>query len=183
MDERGHVLRALTERWQIDLNDAQSVVEIFAKGAVVDHLTKVAVRRGDHPDVDRDHACAADALHLARFEHAQELGLKAEGELADLVEKERATIRYFEAALLTVGGAGERAAFVPKQDAFDEVRRDRAAVLNDERALRALRRTMNRAGDELLASAGFAANEHREVGGGHLLEHRENLSHAHAVPN
>ena len=44
-------------------------------------------------DVDLDRLLAADALEPALLEHAQELGLQAERELADLVEEQRAADR------------------------------------------------------------------------------------------
>jgi len=183
LHERGNVLGAFSKRWQVDLNDAHTVVEVFTKCAVVDHLAEVAIRRGDDTHVDGDHARATDALHLPRFEHAQELGLKADVELADLIQEQRAAIGHLEAPLLAVGGASERAAFVTEQYAFDEIGRDGAAVLNDERSLRAFGRAMNGAGDELLAGAGFPANEHGQVGCSNLLENRKNLAHSHAVPD
>ena len=166
---------------KVDLDDAEAVVEVFAERAIVDHLTGVAVRRSNDPHVDGNHPRAAHALHLACFEHTQELRLKTDVELADFVQEERAAIGHFEAALLAVGRTGKGAAFVAKQNAFDEVRGDRAAVLHDEGPLCALRRAMNGARNELLAGARLAANEHGEVRSRHLLEDRENLAHSHAV--
>ena len=183
MRERGNILRALAKRRQVDLNDAQAVVEVFPKRAFVDHLAKVAVGRSHYAHVDGNHPRSAHALHLSRFENAQELRLKADVELADLVQEQGAAVGHFEAAAFAVGGTGERAAFVAEQNAFDEVRGDRAAVLNDEGTLRALGGAMNRPGDELLASAGFPAHEHGQIGRSHLLEHRENLAHAYPVSN
>jgi hypothetical protein len=111
------------------------------------------------------------------------LGLEADVELADLVQEQRPAVGHLEAAALAVGGPGERTPLVAKQDALDEVGRNRAAVLDDQGALRALGCSVNGAGDELLACARLAMNEHGEVRSRHLLEHRENLAHSHAVPD
>ena len=48
---------------------------------------------------------AADALELAVLDHAQELGLQLERQLADLVEEERAAVGELEAALALGHGA------------------------------------------------------------------------------
>ena len=63
---------------------------------------------------------AADAPELARLEHAQQLRLHVEGQLADLVEEQRAAVGVLERALARRDGAGERAALVPEELALDE---------------------------------------------------------------
>src|SRR5690606_39238910 len=53
--------------------------------------------------------------------------------------------------------------------------------LDDEGALRAGGGAVEGAGDELLARAGLAADEHGEIRGRDLLEHGEDLAHPHAL--
>ena len=48
---------------------------------------------------DADRLRAAEALELARLQHAQKLHLRCELELADLVEKQRAPFGELEAPL------------------------------------------------------------------------------------
>ena len=54
--------------------------------------------RGDHADVDVDRVRLADAADLAPLEHAQQLRLQVERELADLVEEQRAAVRGLDQA-------------------------------------------------------------------------------------
>jgi hypothetical protein len=61
------------------------VVEVLAKGALVDRALEVAVGRRDEADVEPDLALAADRPDLALLEGAQELRLERERQLADLV--------------------------------------------------------------------------------------------------
>ena len=82
-------------------------------------------------------AIGADRLHGLRLEHAQELRLRRERQLAELVEEQRAAARLDERALAIAVGAGERAADVAEQVRVDQVLGDRAAIDDDERALRA----------------------------------------------
>src|SRR5258708_8790313 len=58
----------------------------------------VDIRGGDDADVDAAGAGGADALELAGFENAQELGLEFQGHVGDFVEKERAIVGELEAA-------------------------------------------------------------------------------------
>ena len=53
------------------------------------------------------------------------------------------------------------------------------AVEDDERALAARRRLVNRARHDVFAAAGLAADEDREVGRRDALEHAEDFAHAH----
>ena len=73
------------------------------------------MRRRDHADVDVDRLRLADAPDLAAIEHAQQLRLEVERELADLVEEQRAAVRGLDQALLVAGGAGEAALRVAEQ--------------------------------------------------------------------
>ncbi len=58
---------------------------------------QIAVRRGNQPHVHFARLHRADALHLAVLEHAQQLGLHGQRQLADLVEEQRAAVGAFEA--------------------------------------------------------------------------------------
>ncbi|KYF91720.1 hypothetical protein BE20_13930 [Sorangium cellulosum] len=56
------------------------------------------MRRRDHPDVDAPRPRAADADDLAVLQRAEELRLRARGQLPDLVEEERALVGGLEQA-------------------------------------------------------------------------------------
>jgi hypothetical protein len=76
-----------------DVHHVEAVVEVLAERALLDLLLEVAVRRRDHADVD---ALGLGVAHLgdhALLQRAQELHLQRDGQLADLVEEERALVR------------------------------------------------------------------------------------------
>src|SRR5262245_12460643 len=102
---------------------------------------------------------AAQALELAELKHAQELGLRGQRQLADLVEEQRPAPRELEPALLARVRAGERAALVTEQLRLEQRLGQGGAVDLDERHRPARRVVMNRMRDELLARAGLAAQE------------------------
>ncbi len=126
------------------------------------------MRRRDDPDVDAHGPRASEPLNLAFLEHAQQLDLHVEGQVADLVEKDRRVIRQFEAADLPGQRTGEGALLPAEQLALDERARNRRAVdaHHDATAPRALFVNLRR--DEFLAGARFAEQQHRRVGRGHL---------------
>ena len=99
LDEERHVLPALAERRQPDLDDGQPVVEILAEAARRHLVAEVAVGRGDDAHVHVAHVGAAPA-HLALLQDAQELRPGLERELADLVEEDGAGVGHLEEALL-----------------------------------------------------------------------------------
>ena len=96
--EARDVLAALAHRRQLDVDDREPEVQILAERALVDLVAQIAVGRREHADVDLVRAIAADALDLALLEHAQQLGLQRDVELADLVEEDRAAVGLLEAA-------------------------------------------------------------------------------------
>ena len=57
----------------------------------------------------------ADAADLALLQHAQQLRLQRERQLADLVEKQRAAVGFLEQPGLVAHRIGERAAHVTEQ--------------------------------------------------------------------
>ena len=107
---------------------------------------------------------AAEPLELALLQHAQQLDLGREVQLADLVEKQRAALGQLEAPFLRRVRAGERAFLVAEQLRFDQILRQRRAADLDERLLGARRVVVDRVRDQLLAGAGFAAQQHGRVG-------------------
>ena len=109
-------------------------------------------------------ARAAEAHELALLEHAQQLGLHRRRHLADLVEEQHAAVGLFDASGLGRHGAGERAALVAEQLRFEQLIGQRRAVDGDERARAAPRRVVDEAGDDFLAGAGLAGQQHRGLG-------------------
>src|SRR5207247_1055478 len=122
-------------------------------------LFEIAVGGGDDADVDMDALLATDAHELALLDHAQQLRLERGGELADLIEEDRALIRELELAELTGVRVRERAALVSEELALEEVLGNRGAVERDQRPLGARALVVNRLGDELFPGAAIAGDE------------------------
>ena len=92
------VVEPIAQRRQVDREDVEPVVEVLAELALRDQRLEVAVGGRDDADVDLDRLGAADALELALLQHAQQLDLHLQRQVADLVEEQGAAVGELEAA-------------------------------------------------------------------------------------
>src|SRR6185503_10914820 len=113
----------------------------------------------------------------AGLEKAEQLRLEVEPELADLVEEEGPFPGGANEAEVVAIGAGEGAAAVAKELAFEEVAGDGGAVEGDEGLVRAAREFMDGAGEDLLARAALAGDQDVDVGPGDLASVSHQLAH------
>ena len=130
--ERRQVVETFAQRGNLKREDGQAVVEVETEGAVNDPLFEVTVRGGDDANVDTRDLVVADALDLTALEKTEELGLDREREFADLVEKERASVRGFDAAGAGLDGSGKGAAGMPEELGLEKRLGDGGAVEHRE---------------------------------------------------
>src|SRR6266566_78090 len=125
LHEQGDVFFVIAKRRQVNVKNVQPEVEILPQLAVADGLLGIFVRCRNHAHVHGRFRFASQAAHLAVFEHAQELGLRGRGHLADFVEQKRSAVGQFEAADAALGRAGEGTALVTEDFAFHQSFGDR----------------------------------------------------------
>src|SRR6202142_3288911 len=177
LHEQRQVAQPLAKRRKLDayLGDAEE--EVTAKAPCVHLRAEVPSRRSEHAHVDRLECRPSHALDLLFAQGAQELGLKLDGQLSELVEEKRTAIGLGERALPALGGTGERPLFVPEKNALREGRRDAAAVHYDEWPAGSFARVVDRSGDELFACAGLPDEEDSGGSARPLLENAEPPAH------
>ena len=132
LDQQRNVFAALAQRRELNSKHIQPVKKIGAEGALFDHFFEIFVSRGNAPEIDLDNLIAADARDLALLQHAQQIGLSLQADIADFVEKYRAAFGDFKFSLLAILRPGERAFFVTKEFAFEQRLGERAAVNDDQ---------------------------------------------------
>jgi len=113
---------------------------------------------------------ATEPFELLLLEHAQELRLQRRGDVADLIEEERAFVCQLESPDLLRDSAGERAFLVAEQLAFKQVEWNGGTIQLDERAPASGTEGVNRARDELLARAGLSLDENSGIRRGDTLD-------------
>ena len=152
LHERLDVLRPLAQGRDADGEDVEAVEEVGAERVLADHVLQVAIGRGHDPDVHGDFTVFAEGEDAALLQHAQQLSLEVQVEVADLVEEEHAAARGAHEARAVVAGAGERATAMPEQLTLGHAGADRRAV--------------DRPREELLPGPRLPDDQHREVAQG-----------------
>jgi len=189
LGEELDVLDALAQRRHVQREHLQAVEEIAPQLAGVDGFVRVAVARSQHANVGLDRLVGSDAAHRARLEHAQELHLEVRGHLGDFVEEQGSAVRALEEPAVLAVRPGEAALLVPEELAFDELRRDRAAVHREKRLQAAPAHLVDGLRDDFLAGAALAGDEDRRPGGRDALQlvvealHGRRRAHETAEPS
>jgi hypothetical protein len=178
--EQRDVLEAVAQRRDADRDDVDAIEQILAEAAGLDLVAEVAVGRADEAKVDLGHA-PADRLDLPLLQRAQQLDLDVQRDLADLVEEQGAGVGLDEATLARARGAGEGALLVAEQLALEDRLRQRGAVGRDQLARGAGAVLVDVAGEQLLAGAALAEQQHGRRRAGGLLGHLEGGAHDLAV--
>jgi hypothetical protein len=165
------VFAALAQGRQAQRDHGQPMVEVLAHAASAQGRAQVLAGGGDHPDVDRLVARAAQPPHRPLLDRLQQLALQGDGQEPDLVEEQRAPVRGLEEAGLGLLGVGERALLVAEQLRFEEGLGDGGAVDVDEGPARARPAAVQHPCEETLARPGLPFNKDRgQAAGGHALE-------------
>src|SRR5258707_6026954 len=92
----GNVLFAVTQGRHEEGNYVQSVKEILAEGAARDLLFEILVRGCQDANIDTQRLAGADRLEALLFQHAQNLRLRAQTHVANLVEEERSAVGFLD---------------------------------------------------------------------------------------
>ena len=100
--------------------------------------------------------------------------------VADLVEKQRAAVALLELADAAAVGAGEGALLVAEQLAFQQVLRDGGAVEGQERCFAPGAVLVDGPGDQFLAGAALAGDQHGDVLGRDAADGLVHLAHGRA---
>src|SRR5512139_2650615 len=92
------VLQTVAQRRQLNRKDGQAVEQIAAKPTGFAVLLEIVIRCSDHAHVELAHLVFSDALDLLVLQHAQQLALELEGNLANLVEEDRPPVGQLESS-------------------------------------------------------------------------------------
>jgi hypothetical protein len=181
--ELGNIGRSVAERRQRDRESIQPIVEVFAEFPVSDQQRQIPIGRGNDTHIDSRGARAAYWFELTLLEHAEQLRLKFQRHVSDLVKKQRSTIRQREAADMRIDGARKGSAFVSEELAFEKPGWHRRAVHLDQISVSTGTELVNRARDDFLASAGFAGDQNSGVRGRYRLHFSEHWAQAAVAAN
>ncbi len=160
----GNILTALLEGGNMNADDVEAVKQILAKLAIGDPLLQILVGGCDDPYIHLHRLVATYPVELAIGQDPQQPGLHIQRHVADLVEKQGAAVGLLEAAVADVVGAGEGPLLVTEQLGFDEIFRDSRHVEGNKVFVGARAVLVQGMGDQLLAGAALAVDQHRDAG-------------------
>src|SRR5690606_17929999 len=146
-------------------------------GAVVHHIVQRHVSGAYEAYVDRSRLVRSDARDLARLQCAQQFALKAQAEVADLIQEERTLVRQFKPSWPVFPGIGKRAFFMAEQFAFKQGLRYCTHVYGNKTFTFAHRPLVNSARDQFFACAVLSQYEHVRIGACHLVDQRKYIAY------
>src|SRR6266446_8013764 len=157
--EGRNVFAALTQRWQQDGEDIQTIIEIAAKFSTIHHLRQISIRCSNQPNVHLVSPRTPQPLELLFLQDAQQFGLQRRRNITDLIQEKCAFVGQLETADLLRYGSGEGAFLVSKKLTFQQIQWDGSTIQPYERPSTARADVVNRVRDQFLTSACFPLNE------------------------
>jgi hypothetical protein len=118
-----------------------------------------------------------------RSQDAEKLGLLAKGDVGDLIKKQRAAVGQLKAADAIGARISERSLDVAEDLALEGAFRKAAGIDGNERPGGAGRGSVEKLGDDLLAGAVLAGDEHVGIGGADLGDQLEDGLHRRRAGN
>src|SRR5579862_310165 len=162
--QQQYVLAAVTQGGQADLNDVQSVEEVFSKLVFGYGLDDVPVCSGNQPDVHLQFLRTSDPRESAILQKTQQLGLQGTAHIGNFVEENGAAISFLNAAGFLLQGAGKCAFFMTEKFAFQKCLWNRGAIDAHVTGPTAATQAVQGAGHQFFAGAALAQNEHSGIG-------------------
>src|SRR5580704_13631785 len=156
--QEGYILAALPQCGDLDGNNAQAVVQVFAEAAFCNLFFKFLVGGGDNADIYVDFFGAADGPDFAFLEDAIEFHLHGQAHVANFVHKERAAMGSLEQPLAILVGARESAFHIAEEFRFQESLRKGTAIDGDKGRLGTEAVFVNGARNQFFSRTAFASD-------------------------
>ena len=178
-DQQSEVLSPLAEGREPNGVADEAAVEIGAEAAVLDPRRQIGVGGTDHPDVDGDRLRRSHGGHFPLLKDPEESDLSIEGQLRELVEKERPALGRLDETHPIGGGTRECTLPVPEKLTLHQSRRQSTAVDRDKAAL-SPGLAVEKTGRDLFSRPRLPENEDRNRRGSHFGGVRDDPRHRQA---
>src|SRR5437667_3186209 len=162
--EQRDVLASLPKWWDFNWKHIEAVKQILAESTILDHVFKIAVSGGNHPHTNLDCPRAAETFELLLLYCTQQFRLHFQTDVADLVQKKRASVGKFESPFSLDERTGKGPLFVPEDFALGQSGRNRSAVHSHKMAIAPGAEIVNGPGNQLLSGASFTMKQYRRIG-------------------
>src|SRR6266404_821825 len=126
--QKGNVFRTFAQGWDADGEYVEPIVQIAAEFPVFDHFSQVAVGSSYQAHVNLLGPSASQAFKLPSLQSAEQLGLDLDGNISNLVEKQRALIGELKPSNLLRNRPGKGPLLVSKEFTLQQAGRYGCAI-------------------------------------------------------
>src|SRR6187431_486407 len=128
---------SFAKRRNLNTNHIEPKPQVEAKSPSRRLLIEPAIRCGNDANIDAARQVLPHSPHFPILQHAQQLGLRARRQLANLVEEQGAAVSFLKQSRSLSDGAGERASRVTEEFCFDQFVGQRGTIQGAEAAVAA----------------------------------------------
>src|SRR4029079_18248966 len=158
-----NVFGPLAQGRNLDRHHIETEEQVFSKFIPLHFLRQLLIRRGDETRANFFHLHATDRPHLAFFQHAQQLGLKRQRQIADLIKKQGPAGPPLDETELVANCTGDCTAHMPEQFALNRAFGKGGAVHHLKRSAPLSAQVVDRPRNEFLAGTGFSNDQRRRL--------------------
>src|SRR3954453_18663998 len=115
VSQKQDIFSSFSQRRGTELNHVQAMIKIFAKLFEANGFVDIPIGSRNPPDIYLQFQIAAHACKGPVLQKPEQLGLKGAAHITDFIEKNRATIRFFNAAMFLAKNARKGALFVAEK--------------------------------------------------------------------
>src|SRR5688572_30226359 len=152
------VFTPIAQRRQLDRNNCQTVVEIFAKRTLFHRVLQFDVSRGHDSHIDSPRSCITEWCELSLLNNSQQPHLGLRRNVTNLIEENRTAVGNFKQTLFSRYGSGERAARMTEKFRLQQLRRNIGTIDGNERLAYAWAGFVNSFSNKFFSGAALAGN-------------------------
>ncbi len=181
LDKQRDVLDPLTQGGNPESYRVEPVEEVIPEASVLDGILQVPVGGGDHPHIHLSCHRFPHPLEFPVLQKAEQLHLRRRGDLPDLVQENRSSVRRLKPPLPVAHSPREGPPDMPEELALQERLGKRCAVDCEKRKAGPRTPLMNEVRQQFLPRSAFPLDQHGDGTGGHLRREVEHRFHRRAA--
>ena len=177
------VFQVVPQRRHANLHHVEPVIQVAAQLPPRHRLLRHLVGGRQHPHVHRNLRLAPQPPHPRVLQHPQQLGLRPDRHLPNLIQQQRAPVRQLEAPRPPLHRSRKRPLLVPENLALHQRLGNGRAVHRHKGLGPPRTQLMDGARRQLLPRAALPDDQHRGHRGRHLLDQRKHALHDLRAPH
>src|SRR5579862_3840146 len=150
-NQQWNVLRPLPQWRNANWKNIQTIIQILAKLASLDHLFQITIRGCHQPHIHFLRASTAESFKFSLLQGAQQLWLNLDRNVSNLVQEQRALISQLQPADFLRNRSRECASFVSEKFTLKQASRNRCAIELHKGSVFSFAAIMNGTGNQFLS--------------------------------